>query len=136
MRTLVDCLTTDHSYRRSRYNKIVMEFEKLIKTLNTLEDRISDLTEDEKTALGEAKRTLELYERKQEEQVDFQGWPLRHHTMKDLREFMKRNKNLDGETKILVLEDDGMAYGARNGYCTEISVSDNGKGGKEVHIWY
>lgn len=113
-----------------------MEYEKLIKTLNTLEDRINNLTEDEKTALGEAKRTLELYERKQEEQIDFQGWPLRHHTMKDLREFMKRNKNLDGETKILVLEDDGMAYGARNGYCTEISVSDNGKGGKEVHIWY
>ena len=72
-----------------------MEYEKLMKTLNTLEDRISDLTEDEKTALGEAKRTLELYERKQEEQIDFQGWPLRHHTMKDLREFMKRNKNLE-----------------------------------------
>ena len=113
-----------------------MEHEKLIKTLNVLEDRISDLTEDEKAALAEAKETMERYERKEVEQIDFQGWPLRHHTMKDLREFMRRNKNLDGDTKILVLEDDGMAYGARNGYCTEISVSDNGKGGKEVHIWY
>jgi hypothetical protein len=113
-----------------------MEHDKVIKTLNILEDRIKDVSEDEKTALEEAIKTLELYERKQEEEIDFQGWPLRHHTMKDLREFMKRNKSLDNETKILVLEDDGMAYGARNGYCTEISVSENKEGGKEIHIWY
>ena len=113
-----------------------MEYDKVIKTLNILEDRINDLSEDEKTALEEAKRTLEQYEGKQEEQIDFQGWPLRHRTMKDLREFMKRNKSLDGEAKILVLEDDGMAYGARNGYCTEISVAENKEGGKEIHIWY
>jgi hypothetical protein len=56
--------------------------------------------------------------------------------MKDLREFMKKNKSLDGDTKILILEDDGMAYGARNGYCTDIYLSDGGNGKKEVQIWF
>lgn len=113
-----------------------MDNKKVIENLDKLITGLTGITDDEKTALLEAQKTVKLYERKQKEEIDFQGWPLRHHTMKDLREFMKRNKSLDGETKILVLEDDGMAYGARNGYCTEISVSDNGKGGKEVHIWY
>lgn len=113
-----------------------METKKVLDTLNNLVLDDERLSTNERDAIGEALKTMLLYERKQKEEIDFQGWPLRHHTMKDLREFMKKNKNLDGDTKILILEDDGMAYGARNGYCTEISVSENKEGDKEVHIWY
>ena len=113
-----------------------MEVNKVIKILNSLIIDDERLSTDERDAIGESLKTMLQYERKQEEQIDFQGWPLHHHTMKDLRDFMKRNKSLDGDTKILILEDDGMAYGARNGYCTEISVSDDKNNKKEVHIWY
>ena len=113
-----------------------MEAKKTIDTLNSLVIDDERLSTDERTAIGEALKTMLLYERKQEEQIDFQRWPLRHHTMQDLRMFVKKNKNLDGDVKVLVLEDDGMAYGARNGYCTEISLSEDKEGKKEVHIWY
>ena len=113
-----------------------MEVNKVKEILNRLIIDDERLSTDERDAIGESLKTMLQYERKQEEQIDFQGWPLQERTMKDLREFMKRNKSLDNETKILVLEDDGMAYGARNGYCTEISVSENKEGGKEIHIWY
>ena len=112
-----------------------MNHNEIIKTLNILKDRIDDLSESEGTALEEAIRTVELYERKQKEDVDFQGWAMHHQTMNDLRVFMKKHKGIDGDAKILLLEDDGMGYGARNGYCTGISVSDNKEGKKEIHLW-
>lgn len=109
------------------------------KTMDILNGLVIDderLSADERTAIGEALKIMLQYERKQIEDTDFQGWPLHHQTMQDLRLFMKKNKNLDGDTKILILEDDGMAYGANNGYCTEISVSEDKDNNKEVHFWY
>ena len=44
--------------------------------------------------------------------------------------------NLDDDIQILVLQDDGMGYGARNGYCSDIYVSENKDGKKEVQIWF
>lgn len=113
-----------------------MEANKVIDILNSLILDDERLSADERDAIGESMKVMMQYERKQVEDIDFQGWPLRHQTMKDLREFMKKNKSIDGETKILILEDDGMAYGARNGYCTEISVSEDKDKKKEVHFWY
>lgn len=113
-----------------------MEVNKVIEILNRLIIDDERLSTDERDAIGESLKTVLQYERKQEEQIDFQGWSLQECTMKNLREFMKKNKNLDGDTRILLLEDDGMGYGARNGYCTEISVGEDKDNKKEVHIWY
>lgn len=71
-----------------------------------------------------------------EVKYDFQGWPIKELTMKDLRDFVKRNGSLDDEVKIFVLQDDGMGYGAINGYCNGIYLSDGENNEKEVHIWF
>ena len=57
-------------------------------------------------------------------------------TMKQLRKFVRDNGPLDDDVNILVLEDDGMGYGARNGYCSGIYVSENKDGKKEIQIWF
>lgn len=56
--------------------------------------------------------------------------------MKQLRKFVRDNGPLDDDVNILVLEDDGMGYGARNGYCSGIYVSENKDGKKEIQIWF
>lgn len=42
--------------------------------------------------------------------------------------------HLGDDINILILEDDGMGYGARNGYCSDIYVNENKDGKKEVQI--
>jgi hypothetical protein len=56
--------------------------------------------------------------------------------MKDLRKFVRDNGALDDDVKLLVLEDDGMGYGARNGYCSDIYVGKDKDGKNEVQIWF
>lgn len=73
---------------------------------------------------------------KENVRYDFQGWPIKELTMKDLREFVNNNKELDDNVKILVLEDDGMGYGAVNGYCSSIHVSKNEEENDEIQIWF
>ena len=58
--------------------------------------------------------------------LDSKGVPLK----------VDKNGNLADDIQILVLEDDGMGYGARNGYCTGIYLSDGDNGKKEVQIWF
>jgi hypothetical protein len=113
-----------------------METKEILNTLNNLKDDIERLSADERNAVSEALKVMSLYERKEEVETDFQGWEMPHYTMKDLRKFMKGHKNLDGDCKILILQDDGMGYGANNGYCTELSTAENKEGETEVHIWF
>lgn len=113
-----------------------MEAKKVMDTLNSLIGDTERLSADERNAISEARNTMLCYERKKQVETDFQGWEMPHHTLSDLRKFMKSIKNLDGECKILVLQDDGMGYGANNGYCTELSTSKNKEGENEVHIWF
>ena len=56
--------------------------------------------------------------------------------MKELREFVKENESIEDDTKLLVLEDDGMGYGANNGYCSDLFISEDNDGKKEVQIWF
>ena len=109
--------------------------EKKIETLNSL---ILDgrLTSEERDAISTACNIMRLYVRKKEPYIDFQGWEQKKRTMKDLREFVDNNDNLADDIQILVLEDDGMGYGARNGYCTDIYLSDEGDGKQNVQIWF
>ena len=113
-----------------------METNKTLGTLNSLIEDTERLSADERNAISEAMKTMLSYERKKEVETDFQGWEMPHYTMKDLRKFMKDHKSLDGDCKILILQDDGMGYGANNGYCTELSTVENKEGETEVHIWF
>ena len=113
-----------------------METKKTLDTLNSLIEDTERLSAEEREAISEARNTILSYERKKQVETDFQGWEMPHNTVRDLREFMRKHKSLDGECKILVLQDDGMGYGANNGYCTEISTSENKDGETELHIWF
>ena len=115
-----------------------MKTDRIISILNEL-GMDEGLTIQERTAVNEACMAMMSMQRKIEPQVDFQGWEIKKLTMKDLRKFVRDNGALDDDVNLLVLEDDGMGYGANNGYCSELSVSEtedeDGKK-KEVHIWF
>ena len=113
-----------------------MDTDKTLHILGKLIEDTERLSADERGAFSEARDTMLLYERKKEVETDFQGWEMPHYTMKDLRKFMKDHKSLDGGCKILILQDDGMGYGANNGYCTELSTSEDKEGNTEIHIWF
>lgn len=112
-----------------------MEEKKVINILNNLivDDR---LNAEEKAAISDSCNYMRTLELKKDDQYDFQGWKIKKITMKQLREFVKDNHYLEDDTNVLVLEDDGMGYGARNGYCSDIYVGKNKDGKKEVQIWF
>lgn len=107
-----------------------MKIDNVISLLNKL-GMDEGLTIQERTAINEACMNMMSLKRKQDTQIDFQGWEVKKLTMKDLREFVAEHEEVADDAKILVLEDDGMGYGANNGYCSELSINEN-----EVHIWF
>ena len=112
-----------------------MESNEIIEVLGSIKT-YGNLSPSETEALNEAIQAVKRQQRNDEEHIDFQGWPIEKLTMKELRKFVNDNCTLDDDVKLLVLEDDGMAYGANNGYCSELSVYDDNNGKKEVHIWF
>jgi hypothetical protein len=114
-----------------------MKIEEVMSVLNELYANLDGkLDLREMNAVNEALMTISNIIYKKEDQTDFQGWPVKKLTMKDLRKFVRDNGPLDDTVKILVLEDDGMGYGARNGYCSDIYVGENVDKEKEVQIWF
>lgn len=68
---------------------------------------------------------------------DFQGWPQRYLTVGDLKTLLeKHNDDIDDASKILILEDDGTAYGPNNGYCTDIEIGSDDDENKEIRLWF
>ena len=112
-----------------------MEIKQVIDILNNLmvDDRLNT---DERAAISDSCNYMRTLELKEDDKYDFQGWKVKKITMKQLRKFVRDNGSLDDDVNILVLEDDGMGYGARNGYCSDIYVSENKDGKKEVQIWF
>jgi len=112
-----------------------METKQAIDILNNLvvDDR---LDADEKAAISDSCNYMRTLELKEGDQYDFQGWKIKKITMKELRKFVRDNRQLDDDVRILILEDDGMGYGAVNGYCSGIYVGENKDGKEEVHIWF
>ena len=112
-----------------------METKQAIDILNNLivDDR---LDADEKAAISDSCNYMRTLELKEGGQYDFQGWKVKKITMKQLIKFVRDNGPLDDDVNILVLEDDGMGYGDRNGYCSDIYVSENKDGKKEIQIWF
>ena len=112
-----------------------MDTKEVVTILNNL--TINDkLDIRERAAINEALLFLSRVEHRGEQQYDFQGWPVKQLTMKELRKFVRDNGALDDTVKLLVLEDDGMAYGTNNGYCSDLCVSEDENGEKEVQIWF
>jgi hypothetical protein len=112
-----------------------MEIKETVSILNNLSIN-NNLTINERSAINEALMAISNIMYNNEPQVDFQGFPVKNLTMKDLRKFVRDNGALDDTVKLHVLEDDGMAYGANNGFCTDIYVGESVNNEKEVQIWF
>ena len=111
---------------------------KLENTINILENLGLDekLSIQERIAVNEACLSMKRLKHINSENHDFQGWPIEKLTMKELRKFVKDNCALDDEAKLHVYQDDGMAYGAVNGYCSDLYIDEDNDGNKEVRIWF
>ena len=110
--------------------------EEKLELLGNLVDKY-DLTEKEKESLDEVISVVKtLFHKRTTDEFDFQGWPVKKITMKDLRRFVRENGPLGDEVKLFVLQDDGMGYGAINGYCSDLLVGLNDEGNNEVQIWF
>lgn len=112
-----------------------METKEVVTILNNMMID-SSLDIRERTAINEALMYISNIEYKNTTQYDFQGWKVKKLTMKDLRKFVRDNGALDDDVKLLILEDDGMGYGARNGYCSDIYVKKDKDNKKEVQLWF
>lgn len=111
-----------------------MNINDIVSELNTLgiDER---LTVEQRTAVNEALMQMMRLRRREDDTTDFQGWPVRKLTMRDIRDFVSVSDEVPDDARVLVLEDDGMGYGANNGYCSEIYTS-NRNGDETVYIWF
>lgn len=83
-----------------------------------------------------------------EADFDFQGFLIPHITLREglmnigFKEDKKNNRfYIENDNKLLdtyplILEDDGMGYGARNRKMAGFYLSGDEKGDNEVHIWF
>ena len=114
-----------------------MKTKEIMDVLNHLmtEDK---LTATERGAISEACDYMARLEYNKGELTDFQGWPLEKLTMKHLRKFVRDNGALDDDVRLRILQDDGMGYGAVNGYCTDIEVDESleDETKKEARFWF
>ncbi len=112
-----------------------MDIKETIETLNELSAN-KNLSTNDVDAINKTIKALTHIERRNGEQTDFQGWPIEKLTMKELRKFVRENGALHDEAKLLVLQDDGMGYGANNGYCSGIYVAEDENNETTVQIWF
>ena len=114
-----------------------MDIKETISILNELYANPSGkLDLREMNAINSALEMLTHIVYRNEDRTDFQGWPIDKLTMKDLRKFVRDNGPLDDDVKLLVLEDDGMGYGANNNYCSDLYVDKDENDKKTVQIWF
>ena len=74
-------------------------------------------------------------------ETDFQGWPIKHYTWKELKQELNRmagigvgNDQSDfDEYQVVIAEDDGMGYGAVEGPCNGVEVDDEKK---TIKLWF
>ena len=90
------------------------------------------------TAINAAIDVLKRIKRNSEPRTDFQGWPEDEVTFGQLKSFLINEKELEDNAKVRILMDDGMGYGALNGICTGVNVSESptDENNKEIHLWF
>lgn len=107
---------------------------------NTI-DRLKAISEyvdskDDSDAIDYAIKVLNHLEHLHDEKTDFQGWKEKQLTLGDLKKFVEKSKGFDENAKIVIYEDDGMGYGANNGTCADIYLSEDLNGNDEVKVWF
>lgn len=108
-----------------------------LKSVNILENIIYkekvDITTDIKTAIQDAINAINSLRRRNDMVIDFQGWPMESSTAQDLQDKLTTLVNEPSDYKVRVLEDDGMGYGAHNGFCNGIEIDEKEK---NINIWF
>lgn len=90
------------------------------------------------TSINAAIDVLKRIQHLSQPRTDFQGWPIEDVTLGRLKEFLNSVCDIDDNSKVRILMDDGMGYGALNGICSEMNVSDSllNDGTKEIQFWF
>lgn len=108
-----------------------------LKSINILENIIFkdniEITSDIKSALQDAINAINSLRRRNDVVMDFQGWPMESCTAQDLHDKFITLENEPIDYKVRVLEDDGMGYGAHNGFCNGIEIDEKEK---NINIWF
>ena len=103
--------------------------ETLIETLAVL-NHLKHNSEDEETFQGDIKKPLNL-----RDILDGIEVPKLNKRAYVLDENDPKDKELLN-MPVILLEDDGMGYGALNGACRDAYVSDYDKDNKKIHLWF
>lgn len=96
------------------------------------------LNSDEKKTIEDSIQLLSRLQRNYEVTYDFQGWkekPLKFSEVLDSINALDENGKVKPEilnTNVIILEDDGMGYGANNGACRQAYVNKEG----EINLWF
>lgn len=118
---------------KTDYKRLSKTLEKLYKSKTLREDILSLIW-----AVNSIKRRDEVSE-------EFGGWEHEHITLRELLEFLGLTEKSNADSiiinkneplldyKILMLEDDGMGYGANNGYCCQTDIDNENK---NIRLWF
>ena len=125
----------------------------MIKIENLLNNIINNnnLSKEDSETLIETLAVLNHLKHNSEDEETFQGDIKKPLTLKDVLNGIKvpklnkrayildENNSKDKELlnmPVILLEDDGMGYGALNGACRDAYVSDYDKDNKKIHLWF
>lgn len=88
-------------------------------------------------AINRAIDILKRLERQKVPETDFQGWPIKPISFKQLKDYINGLQDIPDDADVRVLMDDGMGYGAVNGLCNGTIYLDNSVVEKpEIQIWF
>ena len=93
-----------------------------------------NVTDEYKEAVLIALQSLFSLKRRNEITLDFQGWPVENIEVADLLKTINDSddKNIN-DFKIRILEDDGMGYGAKNGFCNTVEIDSKEQ---NINLWF
>lgn len=110
----------------------------IIKAISVLENTLLkeniNVTDEYKEAVLIALQSLFSLKRRNEITLDFQGWPVENIEVADLLKTINDSddKNIN-DFKIRILEDDGMGYGAKNGFCNTVEIDSKEQ---NINLWF
>lgn len=129
----------------------MIKIEDLINNINFIKETNKELSEEDINTLSEAVMALKNLKHSSEDEETFQGDIKKPLTLKDVLNGIKvpklnkrayildENNSKDKELlnmPVILLEDDGMGYGALNGACRDAYISDYDKDNKKIHLWF
>lgn len=128
----------------------MIKIEDLLNNINNIINN-NNLSKEDSETLIETLAVLNHLKHNSEDEETFQGDIKKPLTLKDVLNGIKvpklnkrayildENNSKDKELlnmPVILLEDDGMGYGALNGACRDAYVSDYDKDNKKIHLWF